>query len=390
MGRVPGILLLVVLSACSAVSRNALPPADHLGAIALDNPEIRYWGDETQSHWLDAIKPGHEEYRYAGISHREHNYLILSGGGANGAYGAGVLVGWSEQGTRPEFTVVTGVSTGALTAPFAFLGESYDYRLRQLYTETDTEGIYRKRSLLAFLYSDAAMDTTPLNKLIARAVDDEFVQALATEARRGRTLVIGTTNLDAGRPVVWDITKIAVSGHPGSAALIRQVMLASASIPGIFPPVYIQVQTPDGRSYDEMHVDGGASSQFFFYPSEFDWNEVLNRLDVKGTPKIYVIRNGTFRAKYETVEASSLAILGRTANTMIRYQGIGDFFKIWSLAVRDGLETKAAFIRHDVDLGVAPEEVFDPAYMQALFNFGYEQALAGDAFHDFGQLIEGR
>lgn len=389
MLRLFGLWLLVLLCGCASISRNALPEADYLSATVLGDPSYRYWGDEKQAHWLDSIKPGQEESRYTGIRQREHNYLLLSGGGANGAFGAGVLSGWSDRGTRPEFTLVTGVSTGALTAPFAFLGKKYDPLLRELFTQTDTDQILEERGLLAFLNLDAATDTQPLRELIEQVVTDEVIEALAVEGRKGRDLLIGTTNLDAGRPVVWNITRMASSSHPEAPGLIRQVLLASAAIPGIFPPVYIPVDTPDGRRYDEMHVDGGTSSQFFFYPSDFDWSEVITRLEVQGTPHIYVIRNGVLRANYQIVAPSSIKILQRTVESLIRTQGIGDFFRIWSLATRDGLEFQAAFIPDDLELGVKPEEMFDPVYMRALFKLGYSKGSTGQAFHDVDQLVQG-
>ena len=186
---------------------------------------------------------------------RERDYLSISGGGANGAFGAGLLKGWSESGNRPEMTIVTGISTGALIAPFAFLGSE----LELLYTTMSTSELIKKRSLIAGLTSDALADTSPMRELLLKHVDEEIIEKIAQEHTRGRRLLIGTTNLDAKRPVIWNIGAIAAVGTDESAQLIRDVMLASASIPGVFPPVRLKVQVGT-QEYDELHVDGGVSS----------------------------------------------------------------------------------------------------------------------------------
>jgi predicted acylesterase/phospholipase RssA len=358
----------------------------------LANKDVRQWGDGRN---LRVIRPLSQdtaelEEQYGGIMHREHNYLVISGGGPRGAYGAGVLTAWTKLGTRPEFTVVTGVSTGALTAPFAFLGSKYDARLEKVYTTLDTRQIINTRSFFAIIGGDSVVDSSPLKSLIEKLIDDEVIGDLAREFQRGRQLMVGTTNLDAGRPVVWNLTRMAASDHPEAGKLIRQVLLASASIPGAFPPVYIEVETPDGRKYDEMHVDGGASSQMFFYPARLNWKDVTDALDVKGTPTIYLIRNAFLDPTYKTTSPRLLPIADRTINSLIRTQGIGDFYRIATLADRDGLEFEITWIPDGTNesLGVEPTEEFDPKYMKALFEFGQQRTLEGETWKNFFQLLE--
>jgi predicted patatin/cPLA2 family phospholipase len=385
------IIFCLVLNACASVVRNPVPEADHLNVTALGNEDIRQWGDGVGIRTLPLFKNVDDlEAQFGGIMHREHNYLIISGGGARGAYGAGVLVAWSKLGTRPEFTVVTGVSTGALTAPFAFLGSDYDAQLKEVYTTLDTRQIIDTRNFFAILGGDSLMDTSPLSRLIETLIDEDLIEAMAREYRGGRQLLVGTTNLDAGRPVVWNITRIAATGDPGAGKLIRQVLLASASIPGAFPPVYIQVETPDGRKYDEMHVDGGVSSQMFFYPANINWDRVTKILHVQGRPTIHLIRNAFLNPDYKVMTPRLLPIAGRTINSLIRTQGIGDFFRIWTLADRDGLSLKVTWIPEGTNelIGVKPTEEFDPSYMQALFNFGYERTMKGETWRDFAELVE--
>jgi predicted acylesterase/phospholipase RssA len=390
--RIPVVVLCLLLAGCASVVRTPVPEADHLSVTVLDNPDVRQWGDGSGSAPLSAIKDQAElEKQFGGVMHTEHNYLVISGGGPRGAYGAGVLTAWTKLGTRPEFTIVTGVSTGALTAPFAFLGSKYDEQLKTVYTTLDTRQIINTRNFFAILGGDSVVDTSPLKNLIEKLIDDELISDLAREYRRGRALIVGTTNLDAGRPVVWNLTRMAASDHPEAAKLIRQVLLASASIPGAFPPVYIEVESPDGTKYDEMHVDGGVSSQMFFYPVRMDFQEVMEILDVRGTPTIYIIRNAFLHPEYKTISPRLLPIAGRTIDSLIRTQGLGDFFRIATLAERDGLDLNVTWIPEGTNeqLEVTPTEEFDPRYMKALFEYGHQRTLNGETWSDFFQLLKG-
>ena len=390
--RIPVVVLCLLLAGCASVVRTPVPEADHLSVTVLDNPDVRQWGDGSGSAPLSAIKDQAElEKQFGGVMHTEHNYLVISGGGPRGAYGAGVLTAWTKLGTRPECTIVTGVSTGALTAPFAFLGSKYDEQLKTVYTTLDTRQIINTRNFFAILGGDSVVDTSPLKNLIEKLIDDELISDLAREYRRGRALIVGTTNLDAGRPVVWNLTRMAASDHPEAAKLIRQVLLASASIPGAFPPVYIEVESPDGTKYDEMHVDGGVSSQMFFYPVRMDFQEVMEILDVRGTPTIYIIRNAFLHPEYKTISPRLLPIAGRTIDSLIRTQGLGDFFRIATLAERDGLDLNVTWIPEGTNeqLEVTPTEEFDPRYMKALFEYGHQRTLNGETWSDFFQLLKG-
>jgi predicted acylesterase/phospholipase RssA len=373
------VICLVVLSACSSVLRNPVPEDMYRQASVLGRQDLRIWGDQRQQEEHPAVDLASSESleeRFGGIMHREHNYLAISGGGADGAYGAGVLLGWTETGTRPEFTMVTGVSTGALTAPFAFLGSAYDAQLKELYTTLDTSSIFNRRSIFTIIRGDSVVDSAPLARMLRKYITREMVAEIGRQYRRGRSLTIGTTNLDAGRSVIWNIGRIAASGHPGAPELIGQVLLASASIPGVFPPVYISVQGPDGRTYEEMHVDGGTTTQMFLYPSSLDMAELLKVLDVKGTPTAYLIRNSRLQPDYAPVMARVTQIASRSVTSLIRTQGIGDVYRIAALAKRDGVNIELTWIT-DEALKDPGHEVFDPLYMAGLFDYGYHRALAG-------------
>jgi predicted acylesterase/phospholipase RssA len=245
------------------------------------------------------------------------DFLALSGGGDKGAFGAGLMVGWSASGQRPEFKLVTGVSTGALIAPFAFLGPSRDQQLRHVFTDITPKKVFSARWLVAALYDDALADTSPLFTLISEFVNAEMLADIAREYSRGRLLFIGTTNIDVQRPVLWNIGAIAASRHPGALDLVRKILLASAAIPGAFPPVLIEVEI-DGRRYAEMHVDGGAIAQTFLYPHALELTREAARRGIVRERNAYVIRNGRFDPDWATTERSFLSIAQRTIETMIQ------------------------------------------------------------------------
>jgi predicted acylesterase/phospholipase RssA len=377
-GRFAGVVALVALvSACASVpKRNPIPQEFAATATVPDVPRARAWGDEpppNESEWL-AMSEERAKSLYPALFGQPHTYLAISGGGENGAFGAGLLVGWTESGDRPEFSLVTGISTGALIAPFAFLGPEYDAIIHKFYTTLTTEDIAKKRNVLNGLTSDAMASSKPLQELLASLIDDDLLQAIAAEHRRGRRLFVGTTNLDAARPVTWSIGNIAVSGRPDALALIRSILLASASLPGAFPPVLVEVEA-DGARYDELHVDGGATSQVFLYPAGVDWRDVLGKLEVPDTPRVYVVRNSKLQAPWKSVENKMLTITGRTISSLIRTQGLGDLYRIYLTTRRDGLDYNLAYIPDDFD--AESSETFDPVYMSALFDRGYEMAKSG-------------
>ncbi len=370
------------LSGCGTIpTRNPLPEALGDQAQIPGIPRAKFWGDETPNFAGAVLGQSREKLKaqFPGIMGRTHHYLALSGGGANGAFGAGLLAGWSATGTRPEFTMVTGISTGALIAPFAFLGSAYDAQLKEMYTAYSTKDLVIKHSLLNALTGSSAVSTAPMRKMLAKYINQAVMEAIAAEHRRGRRLFVSTTNLDAKRPVIWNIGRIAVSGHPDALALIHQVVLASASIPAVFPPMLIEVEA-EGKPYDEIHVDGGTASQVFLYPASMDWKQVLEKLEVPGTPEVYVVRNSPLNPDWETVHPSILPIANVSIDSLIRTQGIGDMYRIYLDCQRDGIDFNLAYIPEGFD--ATPKEDFDPVYMGKLFDFAYELAKEGYPWSD--------
>jgi predicted acylesterase/phospholipase RssA len=301
-------------------------------------------------------------------------FLAISGGGDSGAFAAGLLNGWSASGTRPEFRAVTGVSTGALIAPFAFLGPRYDNVLTAVYTESSSADIFRRRNLLSAFFGDALADTTPLSRLVSRHVDRALLDAIAAEYAKGRLLLVGTTNLDTLEPVIWNMTAIAASKDPAALDLFRRILLASASIPGMFPPVMIDVHV-GGVHYQEMHVDGGAVAQVFTYPPSFRLAEEAAGKGVQRARALYVIRNARLDADWATIRRRTLPIAGRAISSLLQNMGIGDLFQIYLTSQRDGIDYNLAYIPKSFD--VPHTKDFDPDFMRPLYKLGYDMAAAG-------------
>ena len=369
----------VLLAGCATI-QGRLPVPVTVSAIPEipGIPEARFWGDEVPPYTmrrLEEFDDADVRFLFRGVVERPHDYLAISGGGPTGAFGAGLLKGWTASGTRTEFTMVTGVSTGALTAPFAFLGPKYDATLEDVYTTISTKDVIRKRNIIAAAMSDALAGTEPLKALIAKYITGEILQGIAEAHKVGRRLFIGTTNLDAGRAVIWNIGKIATSGQIDALDVVRKIMLASASIPGAFPPVYFEVEAEDGKVYDEMHVDGGTASQVFIYPAALNWRKILEKLKVPGLPQVYVIRNAKLGAAAKPVGPTLVPIATRSIASLIRTQGFGDLYQIHALTKRDGTDFNLAYVPSDFE--AESKELFDPQYMRALFDRGYEMAKAG-------------
>jgi hypothetical protein len=373
---------LVLAVGCASVSHNTVPKELISQATVVDMPNVRAWGDTystiLQRSLVDSIHQARAIDPRGVVDTTGHvNVLALSGGGANGAFGAGLLNGWTAAGTRPVFKLVTGISTGALIAPFAFLGSDYDSTLREFYTTISTKDIYNERSYLAILFNPSSMvDTTPLQTILAKQVNEQVLAEVAQAHQRGRRLFIGTTNMEAGKLVIWDMGAIATSGKPGALELFRKVMLASASIPVAFPAVYIPV-VADGKRYEEMHVDGGTATQVFFYGFTLNLQAAAQQAGLQGrTPvRLYVVRNGKLTVPWQLMLPSILPIAERSLNGLIGAQVVGDLYRIYTIAERDGIEFNLAYIPEDYDIDA--KESFDHAAMNRLYQLGYEWARAG-------------
>jgi hypothetical protein len=373
------IAVSLAMAGCAPLHRDAAVPVDQEEqANVAGMTGIRYWADNDNNADIlhDAYESVAREKSYlASTGHQGSlppvNFLAISGGGENGAFGAGLLVGWTAAGTRPSFKVVTGISTGALTAPFAFLGSAYDEQLREVYTSLSPKDVLEARGVISgAFFNDSMADNAPLRKTVAKYFNQSMLDAIAAEDKKGRILLIGTTDLDARRPVIWNITKIASSGAPGSLKLVQDLLVASAAIPGAFPPMMVDVEV-NGKHYQEMHVDGGASAQVFVYPPGLN----LKNSGVVRERRLYVIRNARLDPDWAQVDRSTMSIAGRAISSLIQTQGVGDLYRIYLIAQRDGLDFNLAYIPKSFTRTL--KEPFETAYMKALFQVGYDMAVKG-------------
>jgi predicted patatin/cPLA2 family phospholipase len=374
------LLVIAFIASGCAIARHAVP-ADQLNMVSIYGMrDVRTFGgspsDSFKQDFMRLLEqdgkkvPGFFDFK----TPRMDSMLAISGGGANGAYGAGLLSGWSQAGTRPEFRVVTGISTGAIIAPFAFLGSCRDSTIKEFYTKYSTRDLVRLR----IPFSNSFASVQPLERLINKYFDAALLRDIAAEYNKGRRLYVGTTNLDAQKLVIWDMGKIAAIGDENALKLFRKILLASASIPIAFPPVYMQAQVND-RDYEEMHVDGGISKQVFFLYDVLQGVEKAfkeKNIDISRIKyQIYIIRNGYVDSLYQEVPDKIVAIAARTVDTMTNAQSIGDLYQLYIFAREN---------RGDFNLAYIPathvskaKEPFDRAEMKALFDLGFSEALKG-------------
>jgi hypothetical protein len=345
-------------------------------------PDVRAWGDEFspqfQADVLRSIRDEREEDFPIVDRVRSYTALLVSGGGDSGAFGAGFLQGWTEAGTRPKFKIVTGVSAGALIAPFAFLGPDYDSQLKEAFTTIDRHDIYKRRNVFKVLASESVVKTDPLAEMIAGFTDRDFLAAIAREHDRGRRLYVATTNLDAQRLVIWNMGAIARHGDDRAVELFRDVLLASSSIPVAFPPVYVEV-VADGERYDEMHVDGGIINQFFLFGATLglvrDAGDLgPNAPEIRST--VYIIRNDEVGPAPEQIPRKMTRIASRSVDTLIKATAIGDLFRVYSIARLGPVDVK--YVGIPEDFKKESKYLFDPGDMGRLFEIGRTLALEPD------------
>ncbi len=353
--------------------RTQFTAADDAVAAIPGMPDARFFADsETDFAKALPAQPG--------------PWLILSTGGADGAFGAGVVTGLSAGGHRPDYTVVTGVSAGALMAPFMFAGPKYDATLQALYTQTSAADIFEVGGT-----GESFLDTWPLRDLIKKQITPELLADIATAYKNGRRLFIVTTDLDAERSVVWNMGAIAVhatdhSKDDGGAALnlFRSVLLASGSIPGAFPPVQIDVEG-NGKRFSEMHVDGGVGGQFFVAPPPL--MESNSGYKIPAT-ELYVVVNSGLQPEFQVVERSTPSILAQSVGMAVKTDIRLMLDRTFVAAKNSGIGFNAASIPESFN---APSRgAFDPDYMKALFATGYDLGKSGSAFANQPPPFPGR
>jgi predicted acylesterase/phospholipase RssA len=335
--------------------RSPFTAEDQAAAKVAGIPDARVWGDNN----ADFVRI---------LPTSTGPWLALSGGGADGAYGAGLVTGWTQAGTRPEFTLVSGVSIGALIAPYAFLGPGYDDDLRKNFLEITAADVFEDRPT-----PESLMDTWPLKRLIERRVTAPMLAAIAAEHKRGRRLLVATTNLDAGRRVIWNMGAIAERGDAAALKLFRDILLASSSIPGFFPPVAIEVEA-NGKSFQELHLDGTVTAPFFVAPES-----ILSATDAKLPAKdVYVVVNSKLVPEFDVTERKTTSVLARTIGVALATELRAEVLLVTVGAQRLGINLNVASVPDTFHQPM--RSLFDPQYMLALFNLGVERAKSGAAF----------
>ena len=354
----------LTLVGCAGVTRVPFTPQEQSVAVVPGISGVRLWADDpTIGTGRRVVSP---------LALKQPTVLALSGGGAYAAFGAGLLNGWSARGTRPQFTIVTGASSGALIAPFAFLGAEQDEALRSIFTSGEMENLLQSDGLMGLL-GTGLYKKAPLRELIARHIDAKLLDAIAIENRAGRRLYVVTTNIDAQRTAIWDMGKIAASGDPRALELFRSILTASASIPGLFSPVLIDVEA-NGRHFAEMHVDGGVTANVLIVP-EAVLLSGTPLFAANARPKIYIVMNGKLASEFEVVEDSNLPIVRRSFETSIRANTHNMLLASYQFAKNRNWEFNLAAI--DPDYPKSQSSGFATAYMRQLFEYGYQKGQSG-------------
>lgn len=354
----------LALQGCATIQRSPFTEAQQAEASIPGIPQARFWADAADAARL--MSPG-----LTGPQ-GEKTMLALSGGSDNGAYGAGLLNGWSQSGKRPEFTIVTGVSTGALIAPLAFLGADQDATLERLFTTVSSNDIYRSRFALAIPLSPSAASTKPLERLIAATMNDALIDRIGQEHVRGRRLFVGTANLDAQRMVIWNMGAIAASDAEGRHALFRQVLLASSAIPAFFTPVMIKTRSAQ-RTISEMHVDGSTTAQMLTLPDD----AITGDIPAGGSRPlhIYLIVNSKLNGEFRLVTPRTIPVATRSISLGLRSSLVSTVGLSYLYSKARGIDFNMSFI--DREYPGEDHKLFDTAYMRGLYAYGLELGRTG-------------
>ncbi len=364
-GSLLGLIALgTALGGCVALPRSPYTSAQQQAASPPGFEHVRYTQDDPAlAAMMQGLVP----------SEREVSYLAISGGGANGAFGAGLLFGWTQTGTRPEFQIVTGVSAGALTAPFAFLGPAWDDQMRQAFLGEASVHLLHRRVFLG-LFTPGFFDGALLQKLVRKYVTDDLLRAIAAEHAKGRRLLVATTNLDTEQLVIWDMGAIAAQGGAPARELFATVMVASASVPVVFPPTMIEVS--DGRhSFSEMHVDGGAESAFFAIPQTMLLGGPLTPDGYKR--HLYIIVNAQLNDYFSITRAATIPIIHRTLEAARKAATRSALITTAEFCAINGCDLEVAalpFTELDASLN------FSAAHLKSLFATGQAAITTGTAW----------
>ncbi|MEZ8764215.1 patatin-like phospholipase family protein [Vibrio alginolyticus] len=341
-------------------------------ASSTPNEPLRMWANEAP----DFLYSAHNQTTPIKVEGEQLNILALSGGGVNGAYGAGVLMGLQEKGELKDYAIITGVSAGALIAPFVFIGGDAMPKMKEVMLNINDKNILGKKNFLNTLFKDAFTDGENLYDFIADAYPEPMIEAMAQQHRNGKRLFIGSTHFDSGELVIWNIGAIANSDLADKSELIYKVLAASASIPGVFPPQFIDVEH-DGETLEELHVDGGLAAQVFFNPSNFNYQQISDALGLEKAPQLDVIRNGALKAPYRPLKDKGLDLVSKSVSSLTLAQTRGDLYRMKYISEINDIEMQFTYIDQDFRYAKVTKDMFDHRYLLTIYEYGFKKATQG-------------
>lgn len=375
-GKATIVLISLFLVACSSshsldirVSKDNYKDVTLVSEPIAEQEPLRFWGNEQP----EFLYSEHDNSTPLTAEGDRLNILALSGGGANGAYGAGAIIGLSDSGQLPDYTVITGISAGALIAPFVFAGEDELENLKTVMLGISDKEVLGKKNFLNTLFKDAFTNGNHMFEFIENAYPDEMIVKIAQRHQAGKRLFIGTTHFDSGELMVWNVGAIAGSDMPDKTRLIHQILAASASIPGVFPPQFIQVEH-ENQQLEELHVDGGLAAQVFFNPSNFDYNKISQALGLTERPRVDVIRNGSLSTPYTPLKDKGMPLLTKSVSSLTVLQAKGDIYRIKYLCEVNDFDFGMTYLEQSYRPAKATKDMFDKTYMEAIYRYGYGKA----------------
>ncbi|KNH12234.1 patatin-like phospholipase family protein [Vibrio cyclitrophicus] len=340
-------------------------------ASSVEEP-LRIWASEAP----DFLYSADDQTTPITVSGDQLNILALSGGGANGAFGAGILIGLEESGQLKDYSIVTGISAGALMAPFVFIGGDAFSKMKKVMLNINDKSVLGKKNFLNTVFKDAFTDGEHLYQFIAEAFPEPMIEQIATQHRSGKRLFIGTTHFDSGELVIWNVGAIANSDMPNKSELIYKVLAASASIPGVFPPQFINVEH-EGVIFEELHVDGGLATQVFFNPSNFDYQQISDSLGLETSPQLDIIRNGSLKAPYHSLRDKGLDLVAKSVSSLTLAQTRGDLYRMKYICEINNIDMQFTYMEHDFSYAKRTKDMFDEHYLLTIYKYGYHKATRG-------------
>ncbi|MEZ8832280.1 patatin-like phospholipase family protein [Vibrio cyclitrophicus] len=340
-------------------------------ASSVEEP-LRIWASEAP----DFLYSADDQTTPITVSGDQLNILALSGGGANGAFGAGILIGLEESGQLKDYSIVTGISAGALMAPFVFIGGDAFSKMKEVMLNINDKSVLGKKNFLNTVFKDAFTDGEHLYQFIAEAFPEPMIKQIATQHRSGKRLFIGTTHFDSGELVIWNVGAIANSEMPNKSELIYKVLAASASIPGVFPPQFINVEH-EGVIFEELHVDGGLATQVFFNPSNFDYQQISDSLGLETLPQLDIIRNGSLKAPYHSLRDKGLDLVAKSVSSLTLAQTRGDLYRMKYICEINNIDMQFTYMEQDFSYAKRTKDMFDEHYLLTIYKYGYHKATRG-------------